>query len=112
MEPPRRQRGRAVPGPVVVSRCLRVSHGPLHIRGGDAQAALRELMAAAPRVIIDYGKPYDGDFEFRPNELTPRHFKCAAGRKTATGPTKDLRQSAIPQSSLAQYVRCSCVLSI
>ena len=33
-------------------------------------------MAAAPRVIIDYGKPYDDDFEFRPNELTPRHFKC------------------------------------
>ena len=33
-------------------------------------------MAAAPKVIIDYGKPYDGDFEFRPNPLTPKHFKC------------------------------------
>ena len=42
----------------------------------NAQAAFRELMAAAPRATIDYGKPYDDDFEFRPNELTPRHFKC------------------------------------
>ena len=75
VEPPRRQRGGAVPGPIV-SRGLRVSHVPPHIRGADAQAAFRELMAAAPRVIIDYGKPYDDDFEFRPNELTPRHFKC------------------------------------
>ena len=75
VEPPRRQRGGAVPGPVV-SRGLRVSHVPLHIRGADAQAAFRERMAAAPRVIIDYGKPYDDDFEFLPNELTPRHFTC------------------------------------
>ena len=29
-----------------------------------------------PRVIIDCGKPYDDDFEFRPNPLTPKHFKC------------------------------------
>ena len=56
---------------------LRVSHVPFHIRGADAQAAFRELMAAAPRVIIDYGKLYDDDFGFRPNELTPRHSKCA-----------------------------------
>ena len=75
VEPPRRQRGGAVPGPIV-SRGLRVSHVPPHIRGAGAQAAFRELMAAAPRVIIDYGKPYEDDFEFRPNELTPRHFKC------------------------------------
>ena len=53
-----------------------MSHVPFHIRGADAQDAFHELMAAAPRVIIDYGKPYDDDFEFRPNELTPRHFKC------------------------------------
>ena len=56
------------------SRGLRVSHVPLHIRGADAQAAYRRLFAAAPRVIIDYGKPYDDDSEFRPNPLTPKHF--------------------------------------
>ena len=66
VEPPRRQRGGAVPGPVV-SRGLRVSHASPHIR---------ELMAAATSVIIDYGKPYEDDFEFRPNPLTPKHFKC------------------------------------
>ena len=36
-------------------------------------------MAAVPRVIIDYGKPYDGDFEFRPDPLTPKHFTCVGG---------------------------------
>ena len=84
VEPPRRQRGGAVPGPIV-SRGLRVSHVPPHIRGAGAQAAFRELMAAAPRVIIDYGKPYEDDFEFRPNELTPRHFKCV-GEEDRDGP--------------------------
>ena len=74
MEPPRRQRGGAVPGPAV-SRGLRVSHIPFHIRGADAQAEFLELMAAATSVVIDYGKPYDDDFEFRPNELTPRHLQ-------------------------------------
>ena len=62
-----------------------MSHAPFHIRGADAQAAFHELMAAAPRVIIDYGKPYDDDFEFRPNELTPRHFKCV-GEEDCDGP--------------------------
>ena len=46
-----------------------MSHVLFHIRGGDAQAAFREMMAAAPRVIIDYGKPYVDDFDFRPNPL-------------------------------------------
>jgi len=53
-----------------------VSHVPFHIRGGDAQAAFRRLMAAARKVTIDCGKPHDGDFEFRPNPLTPKHPKC------------------------------------
>ena len=62
-----------------------MSHVPLHIRGADAQAAYRRLIAAAPRVIIDYGKPYDDDFEFRPNPLTPKHFKCV-GEEDCDGP--------------------------
>ena len=53
-----------------------VSHVHFHIGGDSAQAAFRRLMAAAPKVIIDYGKPYDGDFEFRPNPFTPKRFKC------------------------------------
>ena len=62
-----------------------MSHVPFHIRGADAQAAFRELMAAPPRVIIDCGKPYEDDFELRPNELTPRHFKCV-GEEDCDGP--------------------------
>ena len=69
------------------TRGRRLWGGTSHTSGGrDAQAAFRELMAAAPRVIIDYGKPYDGDFEFRPNELTPRHFKCVGEEEDCNGP--------------------------
>ena len=43
-------------------------------------------MAAAPKAIVDYSMPPDGDFEFRPNPLTPRHFKCVGEEEDCAGP--------------------------
>ena len=51
--------------------CPRPSRRPL-----SSEARTSAVTKSAQWTAIDYGKPYDDDFEFRPNELTPRHFKC------------------------------------